>query len=1150
MATDFRTLEWSIATLASEKARGDAFERAVAHLLRHDPEFGLRRVWGWRDWPGREAAGATRDLGIDLVAEDALGQLIGVQVKFRIDPDRLIRWEDVATAVGYRPGMFSRRLIVTNAWDRGPNAREALGAPGVQSAEPIGWLLRDAFLASEIDWSGALEVGPSGEVRAERHPRTPRPHQLAAIRETVAVLASEPRAQLVMACGSGKTLTTLWIAEARGDRRVLVLVPSLLLLRQFRRDWIESASTPFVDLVVCSDETTVGRDEVTVRTADLGVPVTTEPTDIAAFLAGPGRRVIFATYQSSDRIAQAQADHAIPAFDLVVCDEAHKLAGVQVSTDVRQRDQKVVLDAERIRAGHRLFATATPRLFGPAAKARLELDGADVEIASMDDEALFGPVAHRLSFRSAVEQRILVDYELVVVAVTDAEVADLIDRRAIVRAGALATDAESLAFLVALRRAIAELRLQRSISFHSSVARARAFARWLPVISDEPPVPATGHVAGTMPTGERNRIVERLRSPEVPTLLTTARCLTEGIDVPALDAVAFVDPRGSHVDVVQAVGRAMRTAEGKVRGRVIIPVFLTEADAADPEAAVESSAFMPVLDVLRALRAHDEELSAEATRLRVELGRRSSRLVDSGFLRDHIRVLDVGEGIDLAAFERALDLRSVEVCAVPFEVGLGFLRHFVAREGHASVPHSHVEDNFLLGGWVAHRREAHRAGALARDRVTALEALPGWSWDPIEADWQAGITALRAFATREGHCRPARGYRERGVDLGAWITNRRSDHRRKSLAPDREATLESLPGWSWDPRTADWYRDLAGLRVFAKREGHARVPGDHVEDGSRLGQWVAVTRGAFRRGRLRPERVDAVEAIPGWTWDARDDDWRIGVSRLRAFAEREGHARVPFSHIEMGFKLGSWVNGRRTDHRRDRLSAERTAELEAILGWTWDPLADDWRAGFGSLQRFAGREGQARVPGDHLEAGFPLGTWVGNRRSEFRKRQMPAGHATALESVPGWTWDPSEDDWLAGFAKLAAYAGREGHARVPYAASEDGFPIGAWVTRRRSEHRRGQLAQTRAAALQALPGWTWEPTPDKWTIAMASLRSFVEREGHALVPVKHHEGDFRLGQWVNAQRSAYARGGLSPDRVAALEAIPSWTWQARPRRAG
>ena len=289
----------------------------------------------------------------------------------------------------------------------------------------------------------------------------------------------------------------------------------------------------------------------------------------------------------------------------------------------------------------RLFATATPRLYGPAAKARAELEGADVEIASMDDEAVFGPVAHRLTFRSAVEQGILVDYELVVVAVTDARWRTSSTAGPSSLAGDLTTDAESLGFLVALRKAITELGLRRSISFHSSVARARAFARWLPLISDETPVPETGHVAGTMPTGERNRIVERLRNPEVPTLVTNARCLTEGIDVPALDAVAFVDPRGSHVDVVQAVGRAMRTAPGKARGRVIIPVFLSAADAADPEAAVESSAFKPVLDVLRALRAHDEELSAEATRLRVELGARPSRLVDSNFLRDHIRVLDV-----------------------------------------------------------------------------------------------------------------------------------------------------------------------------------------------------------------------------------------------------------------------------------------------------------------------------------------------------------------------------------------------------------------------------------------------------------------------------------------------------------------------------
>jgi predicted helicase len=297
---------------------GDAFERAIVHFLRHDPVLGMRRVWTWLDWPGRRAAGVGPvDLGIDLVAEDERGDLVGVQVKHRLDPRAHLRWSDVSTALGFRPDLFARRLIVTNAADRTANARRATVMTGNTA-----WVMREDLLASPIDWSGALEAG-SGLAAAIRLRREPRPYQAAAESDVLSSLAHHERTQLVMACGSGKTLVTLWVAEARGSERVLVLVPTLLLLKQFRREWREAASLPFVDLAVCSDADTVEPDQWLVRADELGVPVTTDPTAIAAFLRGPGRRVVFATYASSARVAEAQADPSVPAFDLVVADEAH-----------------------------------------------------------------------------------------------------------------------------------------------------------------------------------------------------------------------------------------------------------------------------------------------------------------------------------------------------------------------------------------------------------------------------------------------------------------------------------------------------------------------------------------------------------------------------------------------------------------------------------------------------------------------------------------------------------------------------------------------------------------------------------------------------------------------------------------------------------
>jgi superfamily II DNA or RNA helicase len=1138
VSESFAQTEGRISQLAEERARGDAFERVVSHFLRHDPALGIRRVWTWLDWPGRLSAGIrATDLGIDLVAEDELGELVGIQVKFRLDPRSHLRWEAVSTALGFRPDLFARRLIITNAADRTANTRRA-----TEMTPNTGWVLRDDLLASPIDWTGALTAA-TGEATPVRLVREPRPYQAAAVADVVASLTQHERTQLVMACGSGKTLVTLWVAEARGDKRVLVLVPTLLLLKQFRREWRTAAALPFVDLAVCSDADTVEPDEWRVRADELGVPVTTDPATIASFLRGPGRRVVFATYASSARVAAAQADGAVPGFDLVVADEAHRIAGV-VNTGVhRERDLRVVLDVDRIRATRRLFATATPRVYGPATRRRFD-DLEDVEVASMDDEALFGPVAHQLWFREAVDLDVLTDYELVAVLVTDEEVADLVRERAGVIVDGKVLDAETLATLIAVRRAIDELGLTRAITFHHTIARARGFAHALSQIELAASLPDAEHISGAMSVDERERVLHILNEPDRPTVVTNARCLTEGIDVPSLDAVAFVDPRSSAVDIVQAVGRVMRRAPGKERGYVIVPVFLRQADLADPEAAVESSAFARVLDVLRALRAHDPELTVDASRIKASLGPRDA--VTGGHIAAHLQLL--GRTVDPRRFEQVLELRFVEVSADAFEVGLAALRAYVAREGHARVPNGHVEAGLRLGVWVSNRRGERKRGGLDAARSAQLAAIPGWTWDPFADDWAAALAALRPYVAREGHARVPFGHVEGDFGLGGWVNKRRNEHTAGRLDRVRAAELETLPGWTWDPRSDDWAAGIASLRVFVAREGHALVPAAHVEKGFRLGSWVVSRRVAWRTGHLDPARAAELEALPSWTWDPYADDWAAGLTALRAFVAREGHARVPASYVEGDLRLGRWVVNRRSDRTRGRLDPARITELEALPGWTWDTRADDWTASLAALRAFVAREGHAQVPYEHIEHGLPLGKWVSSRRTQLRRGRLDPARVAELEALPGWSWGPHGDDWAAGITALRAFVAREGHARVPFGHFEGDLQLGHWVNRKRSDRTRGRLDPTRIAELEALPGWSWGPFADDWAAGMRAVRTFVAREGHARVPMSHVESGLKLGSWVSNRRAERRRGRLDPARAAELEALPGWTWDARDRR--
>jgi hypothetical protein len=445
-------------------------------------------------------------------------------------------------------------------------------------------------------------------------------------------------------------------------------------------------------------------------------------------------------------------------------------------------------------------------------------------------------------------------------------------------------------------------------------------------------------------------------------LLANARCLGEGVDVPALDGVAFIDPRRSEVDIVQAVGRAIRLAEDKKVGTIVIPVFI-EPDG-DPDSALDASAFKPVWDVIRALRAHDDALAEQLDELRRQLGRQNQKLRRPAKIH-----LDVPARIG-TDFVDAFNVHLVDQTTANWEFWFGLLQRFAEREGHARVPASHVEDVYRLGQWVNGQRTAYSNGQLDSDRVARLEAVTGWAWSERTEWWEEGFGYLCRFAEREGHARVPADYLEEGFRLGGWLVVQRTTYKTGKLAADRVTRLEALPNWTWHPFVDQWEDVFGYLCRFVEREGHSRVPFLHVEESYRLGQWVSEQRSVHAKGKLLADRVARLEALPGWIWNTRAALWEEGFGYLCRFVEREGHARVTKDYEGEGYQLGQWVNGQRTAHARGRLADDRVARLEALPHWTWNPTVDQWKKGFKYLCRFSEREGHGRVAALHVE-GLP-----------------------------------------------------------------------------------------------------------------------------------------------------------------------------------
>jgi predicted helicase len=508
--------------------------------------------------------------------------------------------------------------------------------------------------ASPIDWRVSAPGGVAVEVELNLHAKKqPRPHQVDALDAVFSGFADHDRGRLIMACGTGKTFTSLKIAERlqqeRADRdqgqrtSVLFLVPSISLLSQSLREWSYEAAVPMRAFAVCSD-TQVGKqrakgDDRDLATHDLALPATTDPARLIAQMknvdADSGMTVVFSTYQSIDTIASAQKQ-GLGRFDLIVCDEAHRTTGVTLAGPDESAFVRVHKDSY-LGGDHRLYMTATPRIYSDETKQ--EAKDQNAAVASMDNEALYGPEFHRLGFGKAVEKGLLTDYKVLILTIDEGIVARTLQTG--LAGGESELNLDDAAKIIGCWNALAKRTgtftdgtsfgddttpMKRAVAFARSIADSKAITANFNAIvdayddaDDDVLHCEVDHVDGTFNALRRNHLLDWLKQDPGPAnarILSNARCLSEGVDVPSLDAVLFLHPRNSVVDVVQSVGRVMRRSEGKSYGYIILPVAVP-AGMSPSQALADNQRFKTVWQVLQALRAHDDRFNATVNQIRL-----------------------------------------------------------------------------------------------------------------------------------------------------------------------------------------------------------------------------------------------------------------------------------------------------------------------------------------------------------------------------------------------------------------------------------------------------------------------------------------------------------------------------------------------------
>ncbi len=581
------------------KLAGDIFENLCKYFLKSAAQYQtkLKNVWLLKEVKEdlrRKLNLPSTDEGIDLIAETFDNKYWAIQSKYRSDPkDTLTVKGDLATFANLAFNNcknISLGLVMTTA-DKPPLKTKLL--------KGVSFVTLESFLELDDNNLEGWNLIKAKTAHKTLIPKAllPKLHQVEAINKTIEHFKTKERGKVIMPCGTGKSLTAFWIAKELKAKSILIAVPSLALLQQTLKVWTREYLIAGIKpdwLCVCSDQTVSDdQDDFVSNIYDLGIDVTTDKNEIKKFLKSKSHiKVVFTTYQSGKVTAVGAKGFT---FDLGIMDEAHKTVGLGTKPMAHLIHQK------NIKIKHRLFMTATERLFR----------GDKEEYLSMDDPRDYGDLIYQLSFKEAIEAKppIISDYKIITFGITEPEIEAVYNDNKFIQIKKEIDDikAREFATALALRKAIKKLGIKNAISFHSSIRRANNFKVQQELISKV--YPQYGklkafHVFGAMPANQRSTQMREFA--ESKGLMTNARCLTEGVDLPAIDCVIFTDPKKSKVDIVQAAGRALRLSPGKKFGYILIPLLIPKNE--NVLEAAKDTAFEEIVATIRALAIQDSRI--------------------------------------------------------------------------------------------------------------------------------------------------------------------------------------------------------------------------------------------------------------------------------------------------------------------------------------------------------------------------------------------------------------------------------------------------------------------------------------------------------------------------------------------------------------
>lgn len=785
------------------------------------------------------------------------------------------------------------------------------------------------------------------------------------LKQCIDALKVDDRATVVMPCGSGKTLIGLWLAETLQAETVIVFAPTLGLLAQLAREWLTNTLEQRTGcLAVCSDPSLMnGLDEICLAPEEYPFTVASDQESLRIYLDADirGRKLIFCTYQSADLVASALRPRE--RIDFGVFDEAHRTAG-KIGAFFA-----FALSDERLPIRKRVFMTATPRVYsrGPASIRSLAY--------SMDNIQHYGSICAAMTFAEAIASNIVCDYQVLISEITSGDLnLEEMDNSLIQNEDIDLRTAASRAGLV---KVLERYNINKVITFHTTIKKAKDFAE--KVMANFLPDYAKLHLSSEMPGNQRQQTMRQF-AEEPKAIISNARCLTEGIDVPNVDMVAFMDPKASETDIIQAIGRALRKAENKELGSIFIPVFLDQRFGGEPMAgALRRSRYEAIWNVLVAIRSFDSRMEQQAAVWRRNLGETRERRAP-----DWTAVKILSSDIGQEEIRESIEVFIAEELSNVWDEHYGQLRRFRDTFGHVQVP----KDNWLYG-WLKTQRRFWKTRLSEQQRQLLLGL--GVDPNPQMSKINRILEALVDYAQKHGHCNVKQ---TDNMKLYRWLVDQRKKYHNGALEVPMRAKLEAL-GIDWGDDAARFFNSFI-QKYSAYRQEKGKPPGfyrkDRDPEAISMVRYLVKLRKAYKNGELSEERIAACQAAQ-IDLEPLVTQWNKRYEELLRWLEQHGSSLL-FQGKAAPFE--NWIHYNRKLYRRGLLTAERKDKLMAVGVVPDIPAenAEDWRKRFETVRSYFQQNDTYHLPSHHAEY-----HWLKEQRKRLKQNQLSPNRAVLLLSL-------------------------------------------------------------------------------------------------------------------------------------------------------